>query len=57
MYETPYCLLIVAICDSIDHHNENPLPYVGTAEAKTIIENVGRSGGQRINQQQDETRH
>jgi len=35
--------LIVAISDYIDQHNENPLPYIWTAEAATIIEKVGRA--------------
>ena len=35
--------LIAAICDYIDQHNENPLPYIWTAEADTIIEKVGRA--------------
>ena len=35
--------LIAAIRDYIDEHNENPLPYVWTAEADAIIEKVGRA--------------
>jgi transposase len=35
--------LIAAICDYINQHNENPLPYIWTAEADTIIEKVGRA--------------
>ena len=35
--------LIAAICDYIDQHNENPLPYIWTAQAHTIIEKVGRA--------------
>ena len=30
--------LIAAICAYIDQHNENPMPYIWTAEADTIIE-------------------
>ena len=35
--------LIAAICDYIDHHNENPMPYIWTATAESIIEKVGRA--------------
>jgi transposase len=35
--------LEAAIRDFIDHHNERPFPYVGTAEADKIIEKVGRA--------------
>jgi len=35
--------LIAAICNYIDQHNENPLPYIWTAEADTIIAKVGRA--------------
>ena len=36
-------VLIAAICDYIDHHNENPMPYIWTATAESIIEKVGRA--------------
>jgi hypothetical protein len=32
-----------AIGDYIDQHNDNPLPFVWTAEAEKIIEKVGRA--------------
>lgn len=35
--------LIRAIHDYIDAHNENPLPFVWTAEAEKIIDKVGRA--------------
>ena len=35
--------LVTAISDYIDEHNENPLPYIWTAEADAIIEKVGRA--------------
>jgi transposase len=35
--------LIAAICDYIDQHNENPLPYIWTATAESIIAKVGRA--------------
>lgn len=35
--------LTTAISDYIDEHNENPLPYVWTATAESIIEKVGRA--------------
>lgn len=35
--------LIAAICDYIDQHNENPMPYIWTATAESIIEKVGRA--------------
>ncbi len=35
--------LIAAICDYIEQHNENPLPYIWTVTAESIIEKVGRA--------------
>src|ERR1700682_2314216 len=35
--------LTAAISDYIDQHNENPLPYIWTATAESIIEKVGRA--------------
>jgi transposase len=35
--------LTMAISDYIDEHNENPLPYIWTATAESIIEKVGRA--------------
>ena len=35
--------LITAIFDYIDHHNENPKPFIWTAKAADILENVKRA--------------
>jgi transposase len=44
--------LVRAICDYIEQHNENPLPFVWTAEADKIISKVGRAKAALISQQQ-----
>ena len=35
--------LILAIGDYIDHHNENPKPFIWTAKAADILEKVKRA--------------
>ena len=35
--------LIMAIGDYIDHHNENPKPFIWTAKASDILEKVKRA--------------
>ncbi|HVE70465.1 MAG TPA: IS630 family transposase, partial [Thermoanaerobaculia bacterium] len=43
--------------DYIDAHNEDPRPFIWTAEADKILEKVGRARTALINQQQRETLH
>jgi transposase len=49
--------LIAAIHDYIDAHNEDPRPFIWTAEADKILEKVGRARTALISQQQRETLH
>ncbi len=35
--------LIIAIGDYIDHHNDNPKPFIWTAKASDILEKVSRA--------------
>jgi hypothetical protein len=35
--------LIMAIGDYIDHHNQNPKPFIWTAKASDILEKVKRA--------------
>jgi transposase len=49
--------LIDAIEDYIDAHNDDPRPFIWTAEADKILEKVGRARTALLNQQQRETLH
>src|SRR3990170_7496433 len=49
--------LIAAIEDYIDAHNEDPRPFIWTAEADKILEKVGRARAALISQEQRETLH
>src|SRR5437763_6202425 len=49
--------LIAAIQDYIDAHNEDPRPFIWTAEADKILEKVGRARAALLSQQQRETLH
>jgi len=49
--------LINAIQDYIDEHNEDPRPFIWTAEADKILEKVGRARRALISQEQRETLH
>ena len=49
--------LVQAITDYIDLHNEDPRPFIWTAEAEKILEKVGRARAALISQEQRETLH
>ncbi len=49
--------LIKAIQEYIDDHNEDPRPFIWTAEADKILEKVGRARQALIRQEQRETLH
>jgi len=49
--------LVAAIQDYIDAHNEDPQPFIWTAEADKILEKIGRARRAQISQQQRETLH
>lgn len=49
--------LIAAIHDYIDAHNEDPKPFIWTAEASKILEKVGRARNALISQQQRGSLH
>jgi len=49
--------LVQAITDYIATHNEDPRPFIWTAEAEKILEKVGRARTALISQEQRETLH
>lgn len=49
--------LIAAIHDYIDAHNDDPQPFIWTAEAEKILEKVGRARTALISQQQHGSLH
>lgn len=49
--------LVQTITDYIDAHNDNPKPFIWTAEADKILEKVGRARAALISQEQRETLH
>jgi hypothetical protein len=47
--------LITAIFDYVDHHNENPKPFIWTAKASNIREKVKRARAAQNNRQSGRT--